>query len=311
MEFSYDEYIRQTAKKKSLWDDPDEKYKDQFVPDLLYKYWSFSSEYIEENLQKICNNEIWMPNARYLNDPYEFQMITDNLRENERLEYREDILGRNSILSLSASYDNNLLWSHYAYGHSGLCIEFKIRKKTFIFPITYINKQIDGTEDIRKWLQMKDKLVRKNHAEWSADEWVVMRKFARIVYYKYIDWKYENEYRITARNIMLSTQNKEWNAENGFWLNLGHYCDVFVSQIILGFNCSMQNKAKVIEVVNKHNHSILMKEMVKRNFRDSVETCIDYICRTGEFLTITKMSRIGNTLELKREELKKEGYLYL
>lgn len=306
MKFSYEEYISQTEKKKNFWDNPDEKYKEQFIPNLLYKYWSFLSGHIEENLEKICNNEIWMPKAKILNDPYEFQMITDNLYENERLAYREDILARNSVLSLCDSYNNNLLWSHYGYGHSGLCIEFDVRNKYFILPITYIDKQIDATEDIRKWLQIKRGLSEKRCEEWSTDDWVAMRKFERVMYYKYIDWMYENEYRITARNMMLSKSNIEWDIEDGFWLDLGKYCHIYVKEIILGFNCSLQNKAKVIEVVNKHNYDMFMKKMIERDFKDTMENCIDDISNNGDLITISKMNRVGNTLELQKKELEKD-----
>lgn len=310
MGFSYDEYIRQTAKKKNFWDNPDEKYKEKFIPDLLYKYWSFSGEHIEENLQKICNNEIWMPNAKRLNDPYEFQMISDHLNENERLAFREDILGRNSILSLCASYNNNLLWSHYSYGHSGLCIEFEARKKFFIIPVTYVAKQIDATSDIREWLKVKEKLANIDQTKWTADDWVKMRKIDRVMHYKYIDWQYENEYRIVSRNMKSSNENDGWKIENVFWDELGSVYGIYVKQIILGFNCSLQNEAKVKDIVNKHNYSVFMNEMIEHNFDDSIEDCIKKIDDYQGFITISKMCRVGNSLELRKRELEKERYFY-
>lgn len=102
-----------------------------------------------------------MPIANTLNDPFEFQILSDRLTEEKKLEFRVDILGRNSILSLCDSYDNNLLWSHYGWSHSGICIEFEVEDKRYIFPVTYCQEQIDATEDMEQWLNIKAKVIAK------------------------------------------------------------------------------------------------------------------------------------------------------
>lgn len=310
--FSYDEYIRLVGTKKNIWDEPEEKYKKQFIPSVLYKYWSFTSNHIDENLEKLCDGKIWMPIACTLNDPFEFQMLSDRLEEHERMSFRVDTLGRNSILSLCNSYNNNLLWAHYGYGHSGLCIEFEIENKSQIFPITYCQKQVDVTDDIEQWLGIKNVVLSKNPQQWTANERCSLSKVQKIMFYKHCDWEYENEYRIIGRDICNSVDDDaKWSIKPGFWADLQRDCGLKVSRIILGFNCSLQNKAKVIEIVNNHNKAALMTEMIEYDFKFPVSEFIRNIYDRGDFISIAQMVRINNSLELVMKELrKKDAYLY-
>lgn len=310
--FSHDEYIRLIGLKKNLWDEPEEKYKDKFIPSMLYKYWSFTSQHIEENLKNLCEGKIWMPIACTLNDPFEFQMLSDKLEEQKRIEFRVDTLGRNSILSLCDSCNNNLLWAHYGYGHSGLCIEFEVERKDQIFPITYCQDQIDITDDIEQWLSIKKEVISKKPEMWNANERCAFGKVQKIMFYKHCDWKYEKEYRIIGRDICSSSEEDgKWSIKPGFWADLHSYCGIKVKQIILGFNCSLQNKARVIDIVNKHNKSVLMAEMAEYDFIFPISEFIEKIYDRGDFISIAQMVRINNSLELVRKELqKKEVYLY-
>lgn len=310
--FSYDEYIRLVGTKKNIWDEPEEKYKEQFIPSVLYKYWSFTSNHIDENLQKLCDGKIWMPIASTLNDPFEFQMLSDRLEEHERMSFRVDTLGRNSILSLCNSYNNNLLWAHYGYGHSGLCIEFESENKSQIFPITYCQKQVDVTDDIEQWLGIKKDVLSKPPQQWTANERCSLSKVLKIMFYKHCDWEYENEYRIIGRDICNSVDDDDkWSIKSGFWADLQRDCGLKVSRIILGFNCSLQNKAKVIEIVNNHNKAVLMTEMIEYDFKFPVSEFIRNIYDRGDFISIAQMVRINNSLELVMKELqKKDAYLY-
>ena len=253
-----------------------------------------------------------MPIACTLNDPFEFQMLSDRLEDQKRLAFRVDTLGRNSILSLCNSYNNNLLWAHYGYGHSGLCIEFEVERKSQIFPITYCQEQIDITDDIEHWLSIKKDVISKKPEMWNTNERCSLSKVQKIMFYKHCDWKYENEYRIIGRDTCSSIDDDgKWSIKPGFWADLSMDCGLKVKQIILGFNCSLQNKAKVIEIVNNHNKAILMAEMAEYDFKFPVSKFIENIYDRGDFISITQMIRINNSLELVRKELqKKEVYLY-
>lgn len=307
--FSHDEYIRLIGEGKNLGDKPEERYKDSFIPLTLYKYWSFSSQYIDENLKKLCDGKIWMPIANTLNDPFEFQILSDRLTEEKKLEFRVDTLGRNSILSLCDSYDNNLLWSHYGWSHSGICIEFEVEDKRHIFPVTYCQEQIDATEDIEQWLCIKTKviakLISKQLDELNVDERRISERVQKIMFYKHCDWEYENEFRIIGRNNPNDPEEDGgWFIKPGFWAECRSY-GLKVKQIILGFNCSLQNKARVMEIVNKHNHDVLMARMVEYDFRFPMSKFIKNISEEGDFISIAQMVRIKESFKLERQELDK------
>jgi hypothetical protein len=81
------------------------------------------------------------------------------------------------ILSLSATERNILLWSHYAAGHTGLCLKFEATNRTPFFgralPVSYVSSypEISVTDS----------------AETQIDAFLLT---------KAADWKYEEEYRI-------------------------------------------------------------------------------------------------------------------
>ena len=127
-EFDFEEYCELIKTKKNIWDQPEEEYKKRFIPKRHYKYWTFTSSHIDQNLDEICKGRIWMPNTASLNDPFEFQMLDDNLPYEQKMAFRKYSLGRNSILALSANYDNNLMWAHYSFAHTGLCLEFDVEE---------------------------------------------------------------------------------------------------------------------------------------------------------------------------------------
>jgi len=98
------------------------------------------------------------------------------LKRNERK--IQDTVNNIGVLSLSATKSNILLWSHYAAGHTGICLKFIATSSTDFFgsslPVKYSPKYPDI--DILKT---------------SPEDQVEAFLFT-----KAIDWKYEKEWRI-------------------------------------------------------------------------------------------------------------------
>ena len=86
------------------------------------------------------------------------------------------------VLSLSATDRNVLLWSHYAAGHSGLCLQFVATKCTPFFGQAL---QVDYPPNYAEVDLLKD----------SQDQ--LIKTFLLT---KAIDWKYEEEWRIIHHN---------------------------------------------------------------------------------------------------------------
>lgn len=82
------------------------------------------------------------------------------------------------------------MWSHYADGHKGVCLEFEFENNKNFFEVMYNKK--------RKKLDLKELLYKKfymlNQNEQIPDEALIkLLSFPFIVKYK--DWNYEEEVR--------------------------------------------------------------------------------------------------------------------
>lgn len=307
--FSYEKYCELINSRKSLWDEPENDYKANYIPNYLYKYWTFGSSHFDENLKRILYGTIWMPLASTLNDPFEFQMLSDSLSEEQRMEFRKDTLDRNSVLSLCSSHTNNLLWSHYSFAHTGICLEFEVVNTERLFPVIYQRYQEDYTDEITQWLEVKRNVIKKKPEEITNSERVLLAKAQKIMLVKKTDWKYEKEFRITGRK---PDNDKD---TDGFFINHGYWekvtdLGIKLRRIILGFNCSIQNKAKVVELVNSANEAHVMGEMSRTDFRYSVDAVIKRLDEFAEIITVYQKVRKGNTLSLSLKELKKKGIMY-
>jgi hypothetical protein len=263
---------------------------------------AFNSEHINENLKKICEGEIWMPLASSLNDPFEFQMVRDSLPSEKKMEFRRDTLARNSILSFCPELNNNLLWSHYADGHRGMCMEFEISHKDLYFPVIYLQKQEDMTENILRWLDIKKDVITKESMDWTIEEQVVISKLQKIMLCKKADWRYEKEIRIICRDLESDNDDILWREHKGYWGKQRHL-NLRLQRVILGFNCTLQNKAKVIEIVNKTNERCIMTEMQEMDFKYSREKTIEVLAENNRFIKVAQMKRRGDSLTISPADL--------
>ncbi|BDD09510.1 hypothetical protein FUAX_19420 [Fulvitalea axinellae] len=171
----------------------------------VFKYRGGDREIFERDLSAIEKNFFWGSNFKQLNDPCETLISSDRFKSETKtffnltnknsekvLEKVHDALdtfinrGKEiGIYSLSATYNDELLWAHYANSHQGFCIEYDLdlllesypSDKIYSFPIKYSKNppEIDISD-----ISGKDgiSLVRKLAGNKSKK------------------WDYENEYRI-------------------------------------------------------------------------------------------------------------------
>ena len=140
------------------------------IPQKLYLYRSWSN-CPNKNMEIIKNHKFYLSDPKSFNDPFDCQMQIYSIdNEIERMEKR---IG---IRCFSATYNNILMWSHYADKHKGFCIEFDASLLTArslgeIIKVRYVNK-------MPTYLGIN-----------SID-------IKRFLCYKYKDWAYEKEYRL-------------------------------------------------------------------------------------------------------------------
>lgn len=114
------------------------------------------------------------------------------------------------------------MWSHYADCHKGFCIGFKDFLgvgKDCIRKVTYKQRR-------NKRLPFKcfnNNLSEDEFGEEFKQEYLLT---------KYVDWKYENEWRIIARH------------------GIGAYEDKYIDRIIFGLKMPLQQRDHIIKSVN-------------------------------------------------------------
>ncbi len=103
-----------------------------------------------------------------------------------------DMLDDYVFYCVSGKRDSNLMWSHYANEHKGLCIEW-FSKDIKAKPVEYSDRIAD--------LEMID-MIRNKMLGLDIEE--LNEKFETILRVKLDHWRYENEYRLQLNNDNLA-----------------------------------------------------------------------------------------------------------
>lgn len=214
----------------------------------LYKYMpgKRANDFFDAPLLRIAN-----PNG--LNDPFEFSITRDISIDLEKIRmeqatredgFREYIENFKSygVISLSETYDNLLMWSHYADEHRGAVFEFIVEdgKPGSLFlcaesnPITESN--YFGKVDYRKFRKYQDIIssqtipdIRRHYIFTKSDEWMYEKEQRFALHYSCADIVRVN--KIECENAFHS-QNldyKEFESGDGvkmegkdLWIDIKH-----------------------------------------------------------------------------------------
>lgn len=186
-------------------------------PTILFKYRKFDKGCLE----LLLNRQLWFSTPASLNDPFEgessFAEVLEAVWENypfpesERKQYKEIIekqLKNTGVCSFSRTRKNQLMWSHYADEHKGICIGFKESFLRYngsnIYPIdvTY-QKDFPFKEIIERFKYFEQYPGMNNINSIAGDI------FYSILGTKYSSWKYEKERRL----IFSSSETKGFKPE--------------------------------------------------------------------------------------------------
>ncbi len=128
-----------------------------------FKYRTLNN--FERIVDILINHRLFGSNYHQLNDPMEghFKDSTNNklLRKDVY-----DKLDNTYICSASTSFKNALLWSHYANGHNGICIEFDVKSKQWE---PYNVKYVTDLPDLKRVTDYKSLLLCKSSL-WKYEE---------------------------------------------------------------------------------------------------------------------------------------------
>lgn len=199
---------------------------------LLYKYRSFKNwNYI---LDIVLNNRLYATTFDKMNDPMEglfsytafyFQQgIVDSIK-NAKMKIK--------ICSLSKTYKEVLLWSHYADSHKGICIELEVLENE--------NVRSDGVRYVTSIPHIFLPPI---------DE----PKVQDILFCKSSHWEYEQEYR-----CLLTDNNKD------------SYIPIKISRIFVGCKAKSSDKKLLQDLLNGIKSDVAVVQMNKNDLISGFE----------------------------------------
>ena len=125
-----------------------------------------------------------------LNDPFELAPydLTDPAVRHAFLATRELLGQENGLICFSASWQDPVIWAHYADKHQGICLGFDIPRITG-----------DGSKDIAKKVTYISRPLRFPNGFLTLPQPRQMKYVNRIPFTKFKHWAYEKEIRVWGR----------------------------------------------------------------------------------------------------------------
>lgn len=210
------------------------------VPKMkLYRYQPIN----KLTLTNLSKKKNWVADPLLFNDPFEFRIrdIYDiNSVGNIVYLSEDEVKVRRALLKELESYGvvcysknevNQLLWSHYADNHRGMCLVFEVEKKNE----SYL-KQVKYAKTLPK-------------IKFSKDEVEIEQNLIMLTTTKSEDWKYEDEYREIYFNKNI---HEDYPGE--------------LVQIIFGCRCSIDDIQLVFDIIRPDlNKVIFSKTFIQKN----------------------------------------------
>lgn len=167
----------------------------------VFKYRGGDEKIFKRDLLAIEKSYFWGSNFNQLNDPCETLISSDKFKsltmtfvklinknsesELEKVhEALDNVINRGKeigIYSLSATYNDELLWAHYANSHKGFCIEYDLdmllefypTDKVYSFPIKYSKNPPEvGVSDVsdKEGISIVKKLAGNKSKKWDYEK---------------------------------------------------------------------------------------------------------------------------------------------
>lgn len=184
----------------------------------LYKYVS-----LNRVVDILDQHRLYLSDGKNFNDPFE---ITVADKKNHKFRHIEGL----HILSLTNSFRNKLIWSHYTDSHKGVCITVKV-PNNLVYPICYSTKRIYEDSDIDDIISSSVMITKKS----VEKDFSPLSKNKKIAYIKDKKWLYEKEYRI----VFDETDESGLIYDDGNW-----FMSVKILNIYLGANFE-KNEMKI------------------------------------------------------------------
>lgn len=199
------------------------------------------------NIRNIETQKIHLSPNGSMNDIYEGIPSSSNLSY-YKLQKLNDIA---MMTCMTESYNNTLMWSHYADSNAGMCIEYDLKllkNASFnildhLLPVVYTEKRIIK-KDVDSWIESYFELKKA-----IAENYVYVGKenfddILPLFLLKGKEWEYEKEWRI----IYTRKQLYDIDEEELYGGNIKFEC---VSAVYLGYRIHPEIRKNIIEICQR------------------------------------------------------------
>ena len=169
--------------------------------------------------------------------------------ENILLDKLKDVREKNKVFCLSEDYDNDAMWSLYAGGHKGFCIEYNIEKVFeqnynssmlyYLWPVIYKkNKTFDMFEFFKPILQNIFNIPITE--ELNKEQQILLNQN---LFTKSYSWRWQNEWRFFLNEV-----------DNKVDFPL-------ISAIYIGDKMSEYNKKRILNISQKYKYKVYQQQI--------------------------------------------------
>ncbi len=216
------------------------------IPRYLYRFVRFDHLW-----DIIIFNRLYVPRRIQLNDPFDGVVKLVSRKKRKEKQIQKQVDKRMRILSFSgddSAPTNPLMWSHYADGHKGVCLQFDMelwrpedidRSGYVLGPVRY--------SQVRPLVNLPGTIARPGSA-FGLDPRGTTEPLNYIAFTKHKDWCYEQEWRI----ICSQKDDKE-----AIYLSFPPEALV---EVITGLRMPEQQRKDINNLIEKCNHPALVAE---------------------------------------------------
>ena len=266
-------------------------YVNKFIPENVCSYFKKPMR-IKKRVEQLLNGDIWFSKKVILNDPFEFTKVILKDLKKEDLDYYAEVNNCIEIFCLTVETKNKLMWSHYASGYTGFCVEFRRTCKGYnqTYPIEYMKSRPDYSKVYDDFGKIVRKIQNDKNYSLNEEELNLSAMLSSIYCYKDIEWDYEKEFRLISRS---EEKIGSLHKYSDFGLD--------ISSIILGSKASVGLKRELrnaVKVLNKRTFDEIKGKMNE----NTDENIIGLMCLEKK-LVLMKQLYIDDDLNLQMNTL--------
>lgn len=231
-------YGRDILEKFELYFASPSQFNDPFDSKIINNYGSMNDSERRSFIDKLLESGKKFFDRMEPKPPYEFKvamiekmMIEDPIGfQNSALEKEHEIADKIlGIISMSATWNNLLMWSHYAKDHTGYCVGFNENK--------LMNSGLFKSGGMVMY--PNDNAFPKIHPMMDQNQTFFKRTFT-----KSAEWEYEQEYRFL--NVFIPG---EQSIENERLVKIE---PSFIDEVIIGMKMPESDAKDIIDICRKH-----------------------------------------------------------